>query len=89
MPKQKRIFRISGDNRGLVCPFKGIVCQQGDCHRCQRYVDWQKLRELILVCAWCSKVKCRVPNSGQPVVSHGICLECQKKHFPKTVGGER
>jgi len=44
MLKQERIFRISGNNKGLMCPFKGVVCQEGSCTECQIYLDWQKLR---------------------------------------------
>jgi len=42
MPKQKRIFNISANNKGLPCPFKPILCQEGYCHGCQIYLDWQK-----------------------------------------------
>ena len=41
---RRRIFRISGNNKGLVCPFKGVVCQEGYCTECQMYLDWLKLR---------------------------------------------
>ena len=42
--KQERIFRISGNNKGLMCPFKPIVCQKGYCTECQIYLNWLKLR---------------------------------------------
>ena len=42
MPKQERIFRICGNSKGLVCPFKTILCQEGHCHQCQIYLDWQR-----------------------------------------------
>ncbi|GAH31723.1 unnamed protein product, partial [marine sediment metagenome] len=44
MLKQERIIRISGNNKGLTCPFKPIVCQEGYCEQCQIYLEWLKLR---------------------------------------------
>jgi len=86
-PKQKKIFRISGDNEGLACPFMVSVCPGGYCHQCPIYLDWQKRGEMVVMCAWCGKVLRRDPDLGRPVVSHGICLECRQKHFPKTLSG--
>ena len=86
MPMQEGLFRDSGNNIGLACPFKPIICEVGRCEQCPIYLDWQKLGELIHICAWCSKVKSRNANPfGQPVVSGGICLECQQKYFPETL----
>jgi len=79
--KREGLFRVTGDNEGLACPFKPIICEVGDCHQCQIYFDWEKLGELIQVCAWCSKIISRKPNLGRPVVSHGICPECMPKYF--------
>jgi len=42
--KPERIFSISGNSKGLRCPFKPIVCLEGYCRECQIYLDWQKLR---------------------------------------------
>jgi len=42
MPREERIFSISGNNKGLLCPFKLIICLEGYCHQCQIYFDWQK-----------------------------------------------
>lgn len=82
--KEERIFSISGNNKGLWCPFKPLICQQeGNCHRCQIYLDWQKLGEMVVICAWCGRVIRRKPGLGEPVVSHGICLQCTQKYFPK------
>jgi len=39
---RRRVFRISGNNKGLMCPFKLILCQEGYCSQCQIYIDWQK-----------------------------------------------
>ena len=39
MLEQEMIFT---NNRGLWCPFKPVVCQEGYCARCQIYLDWQK-----------------------------------------------
>ena len=81
MPEE-RIFRIIGNNKGLWCPFKSIFCQEGYCDQCQIYLDWQKLGEYILICAWCGKVISRKPNpSGEPIISHGTCPECYAKQF--------
>ena len=87
MPEKKRIFTISGDNRGLACPLKPIICPGGDCLQCPMYLDWQKRGEVVLICAWCGKVTDRYinPTVGRAVVSHGICRECRQKHFPKTL----
>jgi len=83
MPKQKRIFSLSQNNKGLACPFKPTPypCQKGFCSDCQIYLDWLKLGEMIVICAWCGEVKSRKPNPGHPVVSHGICVECKAKYF--------
>jgi len=89
---QQRTFRISGNNKGLVCPFKPtgcIVCEEGYCQECQVYVDWQKQGEIVVVCAWCGKEIERKPGLGQSGVSHGICAECKQKHFPTLVGTNR
>ncbi len=83
MSREERIFSISGNNKGLWCPFKPISCQEGYCHQCQIYLDWQKLAEVVVVCAWCGKVMQRNPGLGESVLSHGICLECQRNHFPE------
>jgi len=83
MAKQERIFKISWDNKGLMCPFKAIVCQEGYCKTCQIYLDRQKRGEIVVVCAWCGKGLGTKPGLGQSGVSHGICPECEKKHFPE------
>ncbi len=79
MLRKERVFRIFGNNKGLTCPFKGVVCQEGYCEPCQIYHDWQKLGEIIVICAWCNKVEDRKPNFGKPVVSHGIRPSCHQK----------
>ena len=90
MPKQKRIFTISGNNKGLVCPYKRTTCHEGCCKTCQIYLDWQKGGEILVICAWCGIELYRKPGLGKSGVSHGICDECQQKYFPKTlVGTER
>jgi len=38
LPKQERIFSISRNNKGLPCPFKPILCQEGYCKECQIYL---------------------------------------------------
>ena len=86
MPKQKRIFSLSENNKGLACPFKlqrptPSHCQEGFCSDCQIYLDWQKLGEMIVICAWCGKVKSRKPKLGRAAVSHGICAECKAKYL--------
>lgn len=88
-PEQEGLFRISGNNRGLACPFKWITCQEGYCHQCSIYLDWQKRGgEIVVVCAWCSKVIDRKPGLGQSGVSHGICDKCEQEYFPNTFGGK-
>ena len=86
MPDEKRKFTLPGDNRGLLCPFERIVCEEGDCRICKIYADWQKKGEILVICAWCSKVLEIKPAYGNPGVSHGLCPECQEKHFPKAIG---
>lgn len=39
-----RRFSISANNKGLWCPFKATVCQEGYCRECQIYLDWQKAK---------------------------------------------
>ncbi|MBA7620172.1 hypothetical protein ES703_27516 [subsurface metagenome] len=82
--KQEGLFRVAGNNWGLACPFEPIVCRRGYCDFCEIYHDWQKLGEIIVICAWCSQVIDRKPGLGKPVVSHGICRECVQKYFPET-----
>lgn len=43
--KQGRIIRILENNKGLMCPFKPILCEEGYCHECQIYLDWLKLEK--------------------------------------------
>ena len=43
--KQERILRISENNKGLMCPFKPILCEEGYCRECQIYLDWLKLKK--------------------------------------------
>ena len=38
MPKDERMFTMSGNNKGMWCPFKPILCQEGYCHGCQIYL---------------------------------------------------
>jgi len=40
--KPKRIFSKPSSKKGLWCPFKPILCQEGYCHECQIYSDWQR-----------------------------------------------
>ena len=78
-----RIFSISGDNKGMCCPFRPIICQNGYCEECQIYLDWQKLGEILVVCALCSKEMARKSGLGQPGISRGMCPECWEKYFAK------
>ena len=86
MPEEKTIFSISENNKGLPCPFKQINCENGKCERCQIYLDWQKRGEMLVICAWCGVEVDRKPGLGKSGVSHGICLECNKKHFSGYLG---
>lgn len=86
-PKREGLFWLSGNNRGLACPFKPITCEKGYCEECQIYLDWQKLGQIVVVCAWCSKEISRNSGLGNSGVAHGICLECQTNYFPNTLGG--
>ena len=82
VPKQEGLFKVSGNNWGLACPFEPIVCRRGYCDFCETYHEWQKLGEIVVICAWCSKVKDKKPNIfGRPVVSHGMCPDCKEKYF--------
>jgi hypothetical protein len=42
MTGQKRGFSTLGNNRGLLCPFRQVICQEGNCVECQIYADWLK-----------------------------------------------
>jgi PAS domain S-box-containing protein len=54
-----------------------------------------KLQELVPVCSWCRKVRKDggfweqieqyVATNSLMRFSHGICPDCQKEHFPRTV----
>lgn len=39
-----RIFGLHSNNKGLTCPFRKILCQQGLCTECYIYEKW-KCRE--------------------------------------------
>jgi len=47
MLKQERTFHICENNKGMMCPFKPILCQEGYCHECQIYLDWLKLEKTL------------------------------------------
>jgi len=40
VPENGRIFNMAGNNKGLWCPFKPVICQEGYCHECQLYITW-------------------------------------------------
>jgi len=81
--RQARVFSISGNNKGLWCPFKPIFCQEGYCEECQVYLDWlQERGEVAVICAWCGKEMGRKPGLGETGISHSICPECMQKYFP-------
>jgi len=89
MLKQERVFSISGNNKGLRCPFRAISCQNGYCEECQIYTDWQKLGEILVVCALCSNEITRKSGGlGQSAVSLGICPECWQGYVAKRWGSE-
>jgi len=80
----KRIFRISGNNNeGLLCPFKLIVCEEGYCHQCQTYRDWEEQGEKVVVCVLCGEVVRRIPDFGRSVFAYGLCNECEQKSVAK------
>ena len=79
MLKQERVFRISGNNKGLTCPFKGILCPGGYCPVCPIYLDWLKLREKVAICGSCGKVMHRISDFGRPVLFQALCDECAKE----------
>lgn len=41
---------------------------------------------MLVVCAWCGRVLGTKPSLGQSGVSHGICLDCEKKYFAEKAG---
>lgn len=55
-----RIFSISANNKGLACPFKPTLCQEGYCEGCQIYLDWQK------------RIEVSFPISGEGVILETI-----------------
>jgi len=75
-----RVFSVSGNNKGLNCPFQPIICQSGYCEECQIFLDWQELEEMLVVCALCGKEMAKQSGLGQSGVSRGICPECFQ-HF--------
>lgn len=80
------MFTISGNNKGLRCPFKSNICQEGFCMTCQIYLDWREQGQIVVICAWCGQEMGRKPGLGQSGVSHGLCPECEEKHFPEGKG---
>jgi len=60
MPKETRLFCISGNNKGLLCPFKPTTCQEGCCRECQLYLDWQRSEEMVMY-VWRGEVLRRAP----------------------------
>jgi len=42
--KLERMFRGLSNKKGRWCPFKPIFCQEGYCHKCQIYHEWQRGR---------------------------------------------
>ena len=79
MAKQEGLYRVSGNNGGLACPFKPVVCPGGHCLQCQIYLDWQKLEEKVVICLGCGKVIRRNPDFGRPVLFQALCDECDKE----------
>ncbi|GAI77461.1 unnamed protein product [marine sediment metagenome] len=76
----RRVFELSGNNKGLMCPFKPTtLCQEGYCSECQIYLDWQKLKEKVVICGSCGKVMYRISDFGRSVLFLGLCDECDKE----------
>ena len=40
-----RYYTVSGNNKGLPCPYKVMLCQEGFCGECQVFLDWDKSQE--------------------------------------------
>jgi hypothetical protein len=40
--KKKRTDCFSKNNKGMLCPFKATICQEGWCINCQIYKDREK-----------------------------------------------
>ncbi|MFC1864563.1 hypothetical protein ACFLYG_01890 [Chloroflexota bacterium] len=78
--KQEAIFSLSGNNKGLACPFKPITCQEGFCKECQLYFDRQKSEQIVVIGGWGGKVLRREPGRGRSVVSYEICLEIKPNY---------
>ena len=38
---EKLEYSISGNNKGLPCPFQDTICQEGYCRYCQIYINFQ------------------------------------------------
>ncbi len=79
-PEKKRIFRVSGNNKELACPFTPILCQKGYCHQCQIYLDWQERGEKVVMCGCCGRVMRRNPDFGRSVLLLGICDDCEVRN---------
>ena len=45
--KSEKILSKSSNKKGLWCPFKPILCQEGYCHECQIYPDWQRRNSAV------------------------------------------
>ena len=38
-PEPERVYDINANNKGLVCPIKSVLCQEGWCRDCCIYLD--------------------------------------------------
>jgi hypothetical protein len=71
-----RAFSLVGDNKGLNCPFKPGICQDGFCEDCQVYLDWQKRGERLIACVLCGREISRESAEGESHVRLALCPEC-------------
>ena len=39
--RQERILSMSSSNKGVLCPYQPVLCQEGYCHGCQVYLNWR------------------------------------------------
>jgi len=42
IPRQTRMFNLTSNNRGLICPFSVTICQEGYCHNCRIHLDGKR-----------------------------------------------
>lgn len=60
-----------------------LLVQQRTVELQQVYVEVKKLRGLLPLCSYCKKVRDDTRFWAQDDVTHSICPDCMKEHYPE------